>query len=701
VDFCKDEGKMEMEEKKLNCWEYLKCGREPGGKNVKELGLCPAATDTSFDGINSGKNAGRIGWAVAGTCREGEVYGTYAQKRASCVGCEFYKLVQEEEGTSKEANNLLGLFTYNEDSPLLKELTVKVVKAGKRLINQGEVQDQAYIIQSGSCLVIVEKDGQLYPVDHRGRGDIVGISSLLTGETQRAHVEAESDMELWVMSRALFEDISRVSPELLDFLTELVASRFDSRRPVADRVIDKYIATDIIGRGSHSIVYRGMNRSLDMPVAIKMLRHHRAIIPEFSERFRDEAKTIARLNHENIVKVYDVEEIYKTIFIIMEYLDGMTLDRVLEKTPRVPFAQILDILLQVCSGLAYAHEYGILHQDIRPGNIFVQLDGKIKIVDFGLACHPGDVDDLYWPGATLYSSPEYIEGNPVDGRSDIYSLGITTFEMIAGKKPFPEDDPAKAIQFHLEGEFPDLRDFVPDVPEELRKFVLMTCRRDPAERYQNLYQAVEDLRSLADVLDLKSKVALSEKRKMGAVFLGQSDCLSPDPIERKVSKGFVTEGSRVLATILITDIVGSTEKAVELGDSLWGNLVEHHHTLVRREIAKFQGNEVETTGDGFVATFDNAADAIQCACAISHTVQSLGIKIRAGLHFGECEVVDGVLHGITVHIGSRVAAKAKPSEVLVSSVVKNAVAGTEIEFVDRGPHILKGVPGEWHLFAVE
>jgi class 3 adenylate cyclase/CRP-like cAMP-binding protein len=690
-----------MSHKRENCWEYLKCGREPGGKNEKEFGLCPAATDTSFDGINSGKNAGRICWAVAGTCREGEVYGTYAQKRPSCVGCEFYRLVQEEERTSKENNNVLGLFSYNENSPLLKELTIKVVKAGKRFINQGEVRDQAYIIQSGSCLVIVEKDGQLYPADHRGRGDILGISSLLTGEPQRAHVEAETDMELWVMSRALFEDISRETPELLDFLTELVASRFDSRRPSADRDIGKYTAGDIIGRGSHSIVYRGLNRSLDMPVAIKMLRHDRAVIPEFSERFRDEGKTIARLNHENIVKVYDVEEIYKTIFIIMEYLEGMTLDRVLEKTPRVPFAQILDILLQVCSGLAYAHEHGILHQDIRPGNIFVQLDGKIKIVDFGLACRPGDVEDLYWPGAIFYSSPEYIEGNPVDGRSDIYSLGITTFEMIAGKKLFSEDDPAKAVQLHLKGEFPDLRDFVPDVPEEIRKFVFMACRRDPAERYQNLYQAVEDLRPLADVLELKSRVGLYGKRKMGAVFLAEGDYNSPDAVGLKLSKGLVTQGGQVRATILFTDIVGSTEKAFELGDSLWGNLVEHHHTLVRREIAKFQGNEVETTGDGFVAIFDNAADAIQCACAISHRVQSLGIKIRAGLHFGECEVVDGVLHGITVHIGFRVAAKAEPNEVLVSSAVKNAVSGTEIGFVDRGSHVLKGIPGEWHLYAVE
>jgi len=276
----------------------MRCGREPGGKKEKALGTCPSVTDSSFNGINSGKNAGRVCWAVAGTCRNGDVYGTYAQKRASCVSCEFYKLVQEEEGSSKEANSLLKLFSYKEDSPILRQLTVKIVRAGKRFITQGEVLDQAYIVQGGSCLLIVEKDGQLYPMDHRGRGDIVGISSLLTGEPQRAHVEAETDMEFWVLSRTMFEDITQEKPELLDFLTELVAGRFDSLRPAADRVIGKYIATDIIGRGSHSIVYRGMNKSLNMPVAIKMLRHDRAMIPEFLERFKGEAETIARLSHE-------------------------------------------------------------------------------------------------------------------------------------------------------------------------------------------------------------------------------------------------------------------------------------------------------------------------------------------------------------------------------------------------------------------
>ena len=488
---------------------------------------------------------------------------------------------------------------------------------------------------------------------------------------------------------------------MLNFLTELVASRFDSRRPVADRLIGKYIAADIIGKGSHSIVYRGINTSLNMPVAMKMLKHDRAIIPDFLESFRDEAKTIARLNNENIVKVFDVEEVYKTIFIIMEYLQGMTLDKILTKTPRLPLPKVIDILLQVCNGLVCAHEHGILHQSIEPSNIMVQLDGKIKIIDFGMACRPGDVDKLYWPGAVFYVSPEYIEGEPVDARSDIYSLGITAYEMITGQRPFPEDNPAEAIQFHLKGKFPDPKKLIPDLPEAFREFMMRACRRNPDERYENLYQIGSDLRSLAKELSLKNVTPLAESKKVSSVFLNGKDSTLQSRIEPKLLKNNVPAGRRVRATLLFTDIVDSTGKAVELGDSLWGNLVEHHHSLVRREIAKFRGNEVETTGDGFVATFNKSDDAIRCASTVIDAVHGLGIKIRAGLHFGECEVVDGVLHGITVHVCARVAAKAGPDEVLVTSAVKNAVAKTSIHFTERGSYPLKGIPGKWNLFAVE
>jgi pimeloyl-ACP methyl ester carboxylesterase len=161
------------------------------------------------------------------------------------------------------------------------------------------------------------------------------------------------------------------------------------------------------------------------------------------------------------------------------------------------------------------------------------------------------------------------------------------------------------------------------------------------------------------------------------------------------------EPDRVLATVLFTDIVGSTSKAAELGDRGWRELLEQHHSVVRRELARFRGAELDVAGDGFFARFDGPARAVRCASAITAGVRELGLEVRAGLHTGECEVMDGKVGGIAVHIGARVAKEAAPGEVLVSTTVRDLVAGSGIEFRDRGVTQLKGVPGEWRLFAVE
>jgi pimeloyl-ACP methyl ester carboxylesterase/class 3 adenylate cyclase len=163
----------------------------------------------------------------------------------------------------------------------------------------------------------------------------------------------------------------------------------------------------------------------------------------------------------------------------------------------------------------------------------------------------------------------------------------------------------------------------------------------------------------------------------------------------------MAEPERVLATIMFTDIVGSTARLAELGDRRWRELLEEHHSVVRRQLVRFGGKEVDTAGDGFFASFDGPARAIRCARAVTDGVREIGLDVRAGLHTGECEVIHGKIGGIAVHIGSRVASKAGAGEVLVSSTVKDLVAGSGIAFVERGVTELAGVPGEWRLFAVE
>ena len=156
----------------------------------------------------------------------------------------------------------------------------------------------------------------------------------------------------------------------------------------------------------------------------------------------------------------------------------------------------------------------------------------------------------------------------------------------------------------------------------------------------------------------------------------------------------------MLTTVLFTDIVESTQLAAQLGDQAWRDLLERHHAAVRSQLRRFGGVEVDTAGDGFFATFDGPGRAVRCALATVDATADLGITIRAGLHTGECELVGGKVAGLAVHIGARVAAAARPGEVLLSSTVKDLLAGSGIEFSDRGVHALKGLADQWRLFTV-
>jgi class 3 adenylate cyclase len=184
------------------------------------------------------------------------------------------------------------------------------------------------------------------------------------------------------------------------------------------------------------------------------------------------------------------------------------------------------------------------------------------------------------------------------------------------------------------------------------------------------------------------------------IAAGDTEAITEEVEEFVTGTRPAREPDRILATVMFTDICDSTHRAAQLGDSRWRDLLERHDDLVRRHLGRYQGREVKTTGDGFLATFDGPARAIRCASDISDAVKVLGIEIRAGLHTGECEVRGNDVAGMAVHIGARVGAAAGPGEVLVSSTVKDLVVGSGIEFAERGMRELKGVPGEWRLFAV-
>jgi len=208
---------------------------------------------------------------------------------------------------------------------------------------------------------------------------------------------------------------------------------------------------------------------------------------------------------------------------------------------------------------------------------------------------------------------------------------------------------------------------------------------------------VEQGRYLAEHIPGAKFVELAGDDHMPAV--GNGDAII-DEIGEFLTGVRPVEIDRVLATILFTDIVGSTERALALTDRRWRELLEQYYATVRRELARFRGREIDRAGDGLFAAFDGPARAIRCACRIRDEVRSLGLEVRSGLHAGECEVLGDKIGGIAVHIGARVAAAAEPGEVLVSNTVKDLVAGSGIAFRDRGTHALRGLPGEWPLFVV-
>ena len=209
---------------------------------------------------------------------------------------------------------------------------------------------------------------------------------------------------------------------------------------------------------------------------------------------------------------------------------------------------------------------------------------------------------------------------------------------------------------------------------------------------------VEASRFMAERIPGAKYVELSGRDHVPVV--GDADAILDEIEEFLTGARLGAEPDRALLTVMFTDIVGSTERAARVGDSAWKELLERHHALVRRQLVRYRGEEVDTAGDGFFATFDGPARAIRCARAIDAALRDLGLDVRAGLHTGECELLGGKVAGVAVHTGARVAARAGPGEVLVSQTVKDLVAGSGIEFQDRGAHELKGVPGEWRLYAV-
>jgi serine/threonine protein kinase len=210
----------------------------------------------------------------------------------------------------------------------------------------------------------------------------------------------------------------------------------------------------------------------------------------------------------------------------MEPLEGMSLKALLKRMIKLPPPRVVDYLLQICAGLHYAHAKNVVHQDIKPGNIFIVPNDKIKILDFGLACPCGSENFL--TGTPFYMSPEQIDCLPVDVRTDIFALGLTAYEMLTGQRPILEEDAWKVMDLRLKQDIPDPAEIVSDLPEALRKFILKACAREMSARYQDVGEIIEDLKPLANGLGIKKQKISPVNRKMATMFLLYNDEHQPE-----------------------------------------------------------------------------------------------------------------------------------------------------------------------------
>ncbi|MGH9091650.1 MAG: Stk1 family PASTA domain-containing Ser/Thr kinase [Acidimicrobiales bacterium] len=265
---------------------------------------------------------------------------------------------------------------------------------------------------------------------------------------------------------------------------------------------NRYELTHLIARGGMAQVYRARDRLLDRPVAIKVLFPELSVDRAFVERFRREAQAAANLSHPNIVPVFDWGEDGGTYFIVMEFVDGQPLSAVLRATGAQPPARVADVGAHVAAALSYAHRHGVVHRDVKPGNVLITEDHQVKVTDFGIARAVNTEESLTQTGAVMgtatYFSPEQAEGVGVDARSDIYSLGVVLFEMVAGRPPFLGETPVAVASKHVRDHPPRLRELAPSVPPALEAVIAKAMAKAPSDRYATADDLRADLERFAE-----------------------------------------------------------------------------------------------------------------------------------------------------------------------------------------------------------
>lgn len=321
------------------------------------------------------------------------------------------------------------------------------------------------------------------------------------------------------------------------------------------RINDRYEIICAIGEGGMANVYLAYDIILDRKVAVKILRGDLASDEKFVRRFQREAIAASSLNHPNIVEVYDVGEDGGNYFIVMEYVEGRTLKQLIKKRGALTLAEIQDIMLQLTSAIAHAHDSFIIHRDIKPQNVIILEDGRVKIMDFGIASqlNRGELTQTNSVmGTVYYLPPEQANGTASTAKSDIYSLGILMYELVIGKVPFRGDSPVEVAIKQMKESIPDITSANPDIPQSIENIILKACAKNPKNRYDSAMDMYDDLKTALD------KDRFDEPRvryEYPENKFDEEDALSNKRSQRRELKDEENKEKKLNKKLLITGII--------------------------------------------------------------------------------------------------------------------------------------------------
>ena len=493
-----------------------------------------------------------------------------------------------------------------------------------------------------------------------------------------------------------------------------------------ERILGRYRILGELGRGAMGTVYRALDPLIEREVAIKTLHPNlpEDVMNEVRERFLREAKSAGRLNHPNIVTVYDVGEQDGTAYIAMEFLEGRSLQRILREERLSPRATA-ELIAQIADGLDHASEFDIVHRDVKPAYVMVSSSGRAKLTDFGVAYVPSSA--MTQTGAALgspkYMSPEQVLGQTVDPRADIFSLGIVLYEMLTGTTPF--ESPGETTLFSLMNRITNephrpVSECNPEIPAAFDRILAKALAKKADDRYARAGDLAGDLRAFlaggegrareaAPAGDAFAKTVLTAAPSGGLertqkIERAAQDAQEPHDMDALLEQRdrldrLVQEKFRRRLTVMFTDLKGSTAIAETHGDLESRAMLKHHHDMAAEAIRSNGGVLVKTIGDGTMSHFESAVSALRAAAAIQRGMEDFNLSgkfktpvlVRAGIHTGDCILEKNDIFGDVVNTASRFESNANAGEILISEDTFLAIEDkSEIYCRFRDEIMLKG-----------